>query len=453
MLKSIQPHVARMLFSQKNVARRRAKYERKRLRNDQPHRVTVYLRINDPHSYLLLQVLPELQKRYQLAYDFRTVLTLQSEMYPAPNLWSLNAFNDCAHLAELYADINDGLTFPQQAPKSTQLQDEQITAQLLHYELQENYLEKALPLFHAYWNDSARLGSLLNPKVIKNTECYQHHLCANEALLKNKGHYLTAMLHYAGEWYWGFNRLQYLEKRLNELKSSLGMPAAVVFDRSHRYFCNGLSQAQIQSLTKQETRKLTIEMTYSARSPYSYLGLIRAQKLAQHYQFQLEVKPVLPMLMRRMQVPKRKGHYIIHDVCREAEQYDIPFGFIADPLGKGVENTYALFDYAQSQGLAIEFLTSAASGAWAYGIRADTDRGLAKLVTRAGLEWQAARPHLQKNNWRSWAQSNLAELYSNDQWGVPCFKFNELVVFGQDRLDRIEQEIANTLRNESQTNI
>jgi len=448
MLKSIQPYVAKMIFSQKNVARKRTKYEHKRLRNDQPHRVTVYLRIDDPHSYLLLQVLPELQERYQLKYDFRTVLTLQSEMYPAPNLWSLNAFNDCAHLAELYADINDGLTYPQQAPKSTQPQDEQITAQLLHYELQENYLEKALPLFHAYWNDPSALSSLLDPKVIKNTECYQHHLCANEARLKSSGHYLTAMLQYAGEWYWGLNRLHYFEKRLNDLKSSLGKPPVVSFDRTHRYFCNGLSQAQVQILSKQESNKLTIEMTYSARSPYSYLGLIRAQKLAQHYQLQLEVKPVLPMLMRRMQVPKRKGHYIIHDVCREAEQYDIPFGFIADPLGKGVENTYALFDYAQSQGLAIEFLTSAARGAWADGIRADTHKGLSELVTRAGLDWQIAKPYLQNSGWRTWAQDNLAELYANDQWGVPCFTFNELTVFGQDRLDRIEQKIVNTLRNE-----
>ena len=155
------------------------------------------------------------------------------------------------------------------------------------------------------------------------------------------------------------------------------------------------------------------------------------------------------MLMRGLQVPKHKNRYIISDVCREASHYAIPFGFVADPLGKGVENTYALFEYAKSQQLEVEFLTSVARGVWAEGVRSDSERGLAKLVSRAGLDWSIAKSHLQDNSWRIWAQDNLTDLLKNDQWGVPCFKFNETTVFGQDRLDRIETEIANSLRSKA----
>ena len=80
----ILPHVIRILSSQRLRDMRRRRAERRRVRNRQPHRVTVYLRINDPYSYVLLQVLESLAERYPLQYDFRTVLNLQSDMYPAP---------------------------------------------------------------------------------------------------------------------------------------------------------------------------------------------------------------------------------------------------------------------------------------------------------------------------------------------------------------------------------
>tara|TARA_B110000090_G_scaffold184973_1_gene212701 strand:- start:402 stop:965 length:564 start_codon:yes stop_codon:yes gene_type:complete len=181
------------------------------------------------------------------------------------------------------------------------------------------------------------------------------------------------------------------------------------------------------------------------RSPYSYLALVRARQLADHYQVPLEVKPVLPMVMRRMQVPKTKSGYITADVKREADKYGIPFGRIADPLGAGVERCYALFAYAQSYGLGLSFLQSCAEGVWSQGILAESDSGLQQMVERAGLDWNQARPLLDDDSWRLWAQDNLAELYGHDLWGVPSLVYGATKVFGQDRLDRIEQGIIEDL--------
>ncbi len=72
---------------------------------------------------------------------------------------------------------------------------------------------------------------------------------------------------------------------------------------------------------------------------------------------------------------------------------------------------------------------------------------LEKMVHRAGLDWQEAKPHLRNESWRRWVPENLVELCSNDQWGVPCFKFRELTVFGQDRLDHIEKAIVDGINS------
>lgn len=441
-VKSITPHLARLITSEKLQDLKRDKAEKQRLKKHSKHKVVVYLRLSDPFSYLLLQVLPELQDRFDLEFDFRTVLNLQSEMYPAPKLWGKNARQDSNYLAKLYQlDAGSLNTDGRCNDETSDLELQQLTAQLLHWELQDGYLENATALFTAYWNqDTDTLNSLTDERVSSHHECYQHHLRANEDLLKQNGHYLSGMLHYGGEWYWGLDRLEHLEQRLNVLDEIPPSTATVKYKLGHSNFCGSSAEAVKQ--------KNAIVIYWSARSPYSYLGLIRAQQLADHYQLPLDVKPVLPMVMRRMQVPKTKGSYITQDTKREAKKYGIDFGFIADPLGSGVERCYSLFDMAKTIGKEVDFLNSFAKGVWSEGIRSDTDDGMKIIVERAGLNWADAQPLLGTQSWRSWAQENLADMYSHDLWGVPSFKYGEHAFFGQDRINCIEQEILKNPDNE-----
>jgi 2-hydroxychromene-2-carboxylate isomerase len=434
MSNSIAPHVTRLITSPGLQRLQRRIAEKRRVRKKHPHLVTVYLRINDPYSYVLLQVLDQLASRYPLHYDFRTVLKLQQDMYPAPELWEKNAIVDGGHLAGLY-----NLQFPPKKPQSTPQRDARVTAQLLHWELQPGYLGNALSLFEAYWQaDDVTLDALIDPRIASHVECYQHHLQANENLLKSNGHYLSAMLHYSGEWYWGLDRLEHLEHRLNAMGLGGVGGADVHFNRGYQHFCR---QMKPENIPKTDSQK-AIELYWSLRSPYSYIGLVRGRQLAGHYHVPLVVKPVLPMVMRRMQVPRAKRFYIIGDVKREADKYGIDFGFIADPLGAGVERCYALYEFAQSAGVGVEFLESYARGVWAEGIRSDTDAGLQQLVERVGLDWQQARGLLKEDSWRLWVQENMAQLYGNDLWGVPSFTYGDVKVFGQDRMDCIEGAIV-----------
>ncbi|GAC19377.1 DsbA family protein [Paraglaciecola arctica] len=435
----IKSYITDIILSENRKNKQASKAEQKRLKLGLPHTLEVFLAIDDPLSYLLLQVLPEIQQRYKLTLKIKTVLKKQSDMFPESQLWNVNVLSDSKRLAKLYQ-----LNAPMQS-----CHDEQVTllasCWLVSLETQNNFIDQALPIFAAYWNENtADLECLINKEantdIANNLTTYQAMLDANDAYLLKKGHYLAASILYAGEWYWGLERLHYLEQRLNKLLS-LDEPQ-LKYHKLHELY---------QPLTnnwqpKADKLKTPLVIYFSVRSPYSYLGLVRAVKLADHYQVPLELKPVLPMLMRGLPVPPKKSIYIALDVKREAQCYGIPFGKIADPLGKGVERCYSLFDFAVSQGKGTEFMLNFTRSVWAERIRSETNQGLKNIVEQSGLDWQQAKIQLKDNSWRIWADNNLKEIYSLGLWGVPSFKYENTAVFGQDKLLFVEQAIRENLK-------
>jgi len=186
-------------------------------------------------------------------------------------------------------------------------------------------------------------------------------------------------------------------------------------------------------------------MYWSARSPYSYLGLERAVKLANFYRIPLNIKPVLPMMMRGMNVPQTKKMYIFFDTKREADKYSLPYGFVADPLGAAVERCYALLDYATRENKLIEFLLSFSRGVNTQGIRAEKDKGLKQIVERCNLDWLTAKKQLNNTHWKKQVDDNLTEMFTLGCWGVPSFRYGENSYWGQDRLGIIEQAILKNM--------
>lgn len=432
MKKLLVSYISELIVSDKRLAKNRKKTEAKRKKAKQPHTLTVYLAIDDPASYLLLQVMPELKQRYDLKLVFKTVLHKQEDMYPEPEMWDKNILADSHRMAQLY-QLKSPNSFP-----LTSTQTRQISLRLIQLENHADFLTQALDIFEAVWQtNESKIKQLLEGKVEHNNEQYEKQLYANESELHRNGHYLSSTLYYGGEWYWGLERLHHLEQRLNKLIASA--PQVNKYDK-----LNYLNQPITSTL---ENQKSPITIYFSIRSPYSYLGLLKAIKLAEHYNIPLRLKPVLPMLMRGMQVPKNKSLYIALDTKREAQSFNIEFGKIADPLGKGVERCYALFDYAKSQGKEIEFMKNYATAVWSQRVFSDTDKGLKSIIEKTGLNWQRAQGLLDNQDWRNWAQSNLEALFSLGLWGVPSFHYQNTSVFGQDKLRFIEQAIKNNLQD------
>ena len=191
-------------------------------------------------------------------------------------------------------------------------------------------------------------------------------------------------------------------------------------------------------------RKPVAQLHYfcSFRSPYTYIALPRVRELAEHYGAQLQVRFVLPMVMRGLAVPLEKRMYIVADVAREAQRVGMRYGYLVDPVGKPVERGYAVLHQAMKAGLGLPFAQSFLQGVWADGLDAGTDSGLYAIAARAGLDKAFVDAALPDDSWRAVAATNRLELLEMNLWGVPSFRVNDRPGYwGQDRLWMVEQDL------------
>jgi 2-hydroxychromene-2-carboxylate isomerase len=236
------------------------------------------------------------------------------------------------------------------------------------------------------------------------------------------GHYAGGMIYFEGEWYWGVDRLAHLSERL--ATEGVALPVPGRRDPGER------------------TAARDIEFFFSFRSPYSYLALERLPEIAVRRGARIMVRPVLPMVMRGLPVPREKRLYILMDSAREARRHGIPFGRACDPVGVGIERCMALWRWARQQDRELDFLRSAARGIWSELRDVASDRDLARVVERAGLSWTAARHELRNDAWRAEVEANREALEALGLWGVPSFRVGEFSAWGQDRLDWVDGWLA-----------
>ncbi len=422
------PHLARFISSITLLELKRSFYNLKRQATQQPYVLEIFLHINDPYSYLLVQALPNIKKRYNVSLRLRSLHNINHDMFPEPEMWKINAFEDALKLADLYS-----LSMPIKDPNCTEAEITEFTNQLVSVESLDSALTDFSTIFNQYWHqgdakqDNRRTVTLIDSKATQQ----------NEARLKKLGHYMSAMIYFDGEWYSGLDRLDHFEKRANQMGLSNDSTPTIYYNRTYIDFCRSVKSPSIRDTSNPNT----LTLYFSIRSPYSHLGLERAVMLSEHYNIELIIKPVLPMVMRGLSVPSAKKMYIFHDTKREAEKYNIDYGFVADPLGAGVERCYALFEYATSKGKAVEYMLAYARAVNAKGIRSDTDKGLQKILSSCGLDWHTAKPLLNNKQWNVWAERNLQEMYSYGLWGVPSCLYKNMIIWGQDRMFVIENEI------------
>ena len=147
---------------------------------------------------------------------------------------------------------------------------------------------------------------------------------------KRLGHYNSAMLHYGGEWYWGVDRLHYLTQRLDRTwPCASGQPDTRL--ASIRQAMHVSLPIKPPSAAKTCRR---LEYFHSIRSPYSYLALQRTSRNRRRVRAEMKLRPVLPMVMRGMQVPRAKLLYIARDTCREARTTAFPSAKLRIPSGR-----------------------------------------------------------------------------------------------------------------------
>lgn len=417
----LMPAISQRLLSRERLLRRRARAERIRVARAAPHVVQYFHQVDDPYSALVASILPRFAARYDIDLAAHVVGSPPDKAAPERDKLIAYSRRDAQLLARHW-----GLQFHDGGAQPAKPAVAQATARLVAAVEAGDFVALAGPLSASLWAgavDKETVGAA----TLSSTSA---HLAAAEALRKRLGHYLGATFYYAGEWYWGIDRLHHLERRLQ----ALGVARKGVDDLM---FPPAGDLQQAVTLADPPP----IDFFFSLRSPYSAIVARRVFDLARLTGSQVRLRYLLPMVMRGLPVPPEKRRYISQDAAREAFVRGIPFGRLNDPLGRPTERGLALIPFAERAGKGQEYLLSFMRGVWAEGLDAGSERGLRKIVQRAGLDWDRARPSLNDQAWRQVAEQNRQEMFALGLWGVPSFKVGDTAVWGQDRLWAVQQAL------------
>ena len=427
--------VIKRLMSPERLVKQRSKTEKLRRRLGDKHIVEYFHQIDDGYSYLAAQALKRFSERYDIELRCHLVSGPQGKNSAEPDLLLALSRYDSSHLAAHY-----GLEFPAHgaAPEAVLVE---LGSMILAAQDSQGFIDCAAEVGAALWaGDRPKLKALAKQYGCVLSGEIAAHIASGNARRAVLRHYSGAMFYYGHEWYWGIDRLHYLEKRLAELEADLQPQQAPIMPRP-----------EIELGDLRDDGRLTLEFYPSLRSPYTAAIFDRVVTLAQDTGVNLVVRPVLPMVMRGVPATREKGLYIFSDASREARESGIPFGNFYDPVGEPVRRCYSLYSWACEQGKGTALLSSFLRAAFALGINTNNDRGLRKVVEQAGLDWAQAKIIVGQDGWQDLLETNRLAMYEAGLWGVPSFRLLDqtgkplVSLWGQDRLWLFAREIKHQL--------
>lgn len=364
-------------------ANARAKTERRRVRKGAPHIVEYFHQWDDPYSLLAEQVLDRMCERYDIELVRHEIRATGGKNQPELVKLEAWARRDAELIAPYY-----GLTGPSELERPA----------------------------HRAPSDAV--------------------LDAGSARLAELGHYSGAMFYYAGEWYWGVDRLFYLEQRLRDLGACR--------DASLPFLC---PRPEID-VSGVDASALTLDFYPSLNSPYTSIIYDRTIAMARECGVQLVHKPVLPMIMRGVPATREKGLYIMFDTKREAENLGVGFGPVMTPIGEPTRQIYSLLPWARRQGRDTQLMSAALDLAFREGAALHKKSGIRQAVERAGLDWGDAQAQIGSTEWKDETARFQAEMADElGLWGVPSYRLrggegeDDFCVWGQDRLWLVAADI------------
>ena len=424
----LMPHISKMITSERaSNLKYTAKSTKRKFLRKQPT-VVYFHQVDDPYSHLLVQTLSGLIKNFDVKLICHVVPSPLTSVVPRSDELKSYSLLDCKELVRYYE-----LKFPQNAD-FPHLESLQVANRILcSSENTEDFLKTAFEVGNILWlNDRTSLGKLKKSRRLLTDHKVNRLMEQNQKIRHRKGHYLGGMLYFEGEWYWGIDRLSLLCERLkiqNLQKKISNLPLLKLKPND-----------QFPSFELEESDR-KIDFYFSFRSPYSYLAINRMFDISRKYNVPLNVKPILPMVMRGLGIPQNKKMYIVYDAARISKKLGEPFGKIADPLGKGIGKCLAIFEYAKKKGQEEEYLKNVTRGIWSEGIDVSRNSELSKLIKRLNLDWDTAKEYLKADDWKKWAEQNREGLFKLGLWGVPSFSIGNFHAWGQDRIWMLEEKL------------
>ncbi|MEO0997208.1 MAG: DsbA family protein [Pseudomonadota bacterium] len=421
-----------VVVGERALAARRAGYRWRRQLRGEPLTVQAFLAVDDPYSLLMGRRLHLLQQAYRIRLIVHLVSTAGGPDARAATRAADHACRDAALLGRVL-----GEAFGATPARRFRQGVETRIATLLAADRDGNW-PAAVAALEAYWQgDEGAIGQQVASLSARDLEAGRQFVQRGDRLLQRLGHYQPGMLYCEGEWYWGVDRLYHLTRRLDAEDTAGGAATArrALAQDIERLGPPGPGRVAMQ-------RGAILDFFFSFRSPYSYLAIGRVYALARRTGMTVRLRPVLPMVLRGLRVPRAKRLYIINDAAREARRLRLPFGRIADPLA-AAESLLAVAMAAIERGSERRFIEAAARAAWAEGRDLGARRWLNAAAAEAGLDPAAVSAALAARDAAlERAGRNRDDLCAEGLWGVPSLRTGELAVWGQDRLGLLERLIT-----------
>lgn len=411
---------------QKNSLRR----EEKRQKANRSHTVYYFHEVNDPYSHLCAQILKPLTDHYEIDLVPLIVGKPPKSSTPETEMLMTHSIEDAVMIAPYY-----NLQFH---PLTSEIdhQSIEVAQSILVNCDQSKFINTAVQVGEALWSgNSDELHSMNDSKNHLNNNHLSSVIKKNNMTRKKMGHYFGGVFAYEGECYWGIDRLPHLEKRLTEVGAKKGDKEGTVMSKKYSV------------VNKKQWPELYLDIFWSGRSPYSYLAMKPLAELREKYNVELRYQIIQPMVMRGMKINPEKGLYIVKDCMRIANENNIPFGNIIDPVGEAVERCYSMFDYVRKNRKEEQYLHAFAKAVWAEGKHGYLTSTLKTIINKIDLDWEEAKTELDSTNWTNETDKNRETLYKLGKWGPPTMSLsnsegeNLITVWGQDRIWLIEETI------------
>ena len=415
----------RRIASTRQIAKRNARFEKRRLAENRPHEVEYFHQLDDPYSHLTAQILSRFAERYDVKITPHLIRATGGKNQPEQEKLAMWARRDAGFIAPHY-----GLSFPGSAGVVPQPEIQHAATLALAGLDADVFLVEIERISTGMWSgeDSGRGQS--------SDADAGAALDKGSARLAELGHYSGATFYYGGEWYWGVDRLFHLEQRLRDLGACKAPTEPYLVPRPD------IDVAGV------DASGLDLHFYPSLNSPYTSIIYDRTIALADACSITFHHKPVLPMIMRGVPATPAKAKYIFLDTKREADFFGVPFGNHVSPIGTPTRLAYSLLPWATSQGKDRALLSTLLRHAWSEGRGLHRTANMKRAVQEAGLDWNEARERIGSDDWKAIVERNQDEMVEGmGLWGVPSYRLcgpdgePDLAVWGQDRLWLVAAEI------------
>ena len=390
--------------------------------------------VADPFSALAVQTLTTLADAYNVDIRCHIASGAQGDYIGDGERFDRWAFQDASDIASFY-----GLEWPALGSVATPSEFADALSALSSAGTTLDFVSAAVRVFDsvasaAREDSNSASESDSRAKITDQWIAFERGdaVAAGNKLRKSLGHYGAGMFYFEGQWYWGLDRLRVLERRL--IAEGLATDGrGVIFPEP--------SADRLPDLTSSDAE---LEYFPSLRSPYTAIGHARVLDLIERSNVQVNVRVVMPMMMRGVPAPTAKGQAIMTDAAREGRYFGSPMGRIVDPFGEPIKKAYAFLPEIRQRGLLMPFVTEYLQAAWVEGVDVTRERGLKTVLQRAGCPADLAP--VAEPEWRNEVEQNLATMQEHDLWGVPSFRVTgggqpPFACWGQDRIWRVAKEL------------